>query len=522
MSHVPESLGSLCRKGAWAGLFALPVLICGTASGQQLTRHTIDSLAEAKVPMAFELFREYLSIPNDAHYPNDIRKVNAWLDGAFRARGFQTVELPTGGSPLLLAERSSPEAERTVLFYLQADGQPVSPSHWEQEDPYTPVLKAMGADGTWQRVPWSELEDDRDDELRIFARSASDSKGPNVQFLVAVDAMDDAGVIPDFNIKVIVDMEEEIGSPHLPDAVQRFRNRLSADMLVILDGPPHISHRPTLKFGARGIATFTVTTFGPRVPLHSGHYGNYVPNPALRLAQILASLKDERGRVTIAGFYDGVELDATTRAALALVPDDEVAIREKLGISETDDVGTSLQEAVQYPSLNIRGLSSGWVGAQRRTIVPATATAEVDIRLVLETDPVRLLRLVRDHIEGLGYHVIDRPPTDEERRTHPKIASLTSEVSYRAFRTSFDSAPGRWLSAALEHLYGKKPIQIRTSGGSIPISPFVSTLDVPAVIVPTVNPDNNQHSPNENIRVGDFVEGIKVVLAVLTQPMGSD
>lgn len=502
-----------------AGVAVLAIVSCGVALAQQLDRATIAASAEGQAPRALELFRQYLSIPNDAHHPEEIRRLFVWLDHAFRKRGFNTSELPTAGSPLLLAERAVSNAQHTVLFYLQADGQPVSPSHWEQEDPYTAVLKERRPDGTWGALPWDRLQAERNDEWRIFARSASDSKGPNIQFLAAIDAMDEAGVTPDFSIKVIVDMEEELGSPHLPAAVERYRDRLAADMLVILDGPPHISNRPTLKFGARGIATITLTTYGPRVPLHSGHYGNYAPNPAIRLAQILGSMKDERGRVTIPGFYDGVVLDAKTRAVLAGVPDDEGAIREQLGIAEIDDVGATLQEAVQYPSLNVRGLSSGWVGAQRRTIIPAMATAEVDVRLVLESDPIRLLRLVREHIEGLDYYVVARAPTDEERRTYPKIVSFTSEISYHAFRTDFESRPGRWLSAALKHLYGEDPIKIRTSGGSIPISPFVSTLDVPAVSVPTVNPDNNQHSPNENIRVGSFIEGIKVVLAVLTQPI---
>jgi len=223
--------------------------------------------------------------------------------------------------------------------------------------------------------------------------------------------------------------------------------------------------------------------------------------------------------VTIPGFYNGITIDEATRDVLARVPDDEQAIWSALGIATTDNIGNSLQEAVQYPSLNIRGISSGWVGAQRRTIIPATATAEADVRLVMETDPDRLLRLIRDHITSLGYHVLDREPTENERLTYPRLATFTSSISYGAFRTDFDSEPGLWLSAALAHLYGEEPIKIRTSGGSIPISPFVQTLGVPAVGVPTVNPDNNQHSPNENIRLGNFIEGIRVLIAVLAQNM---
>lgn len=502
-----------------AALALLLTTPAGPAVAQHLSRAEIDRYAEAQARPAITLFRDYLRIPNDAHRPADIRRLVDWLARAFRERGFRTRELRTAGSPLLFAERRFAGARRTVLVYLQADGQPVDPSAWEQDDPYEPVLKERAPGGGWRAIPWDRLDATRDPEWRIFARSASDSKGPNVQFLAAIDAMLAAGFEPDVNLKVVVDTEEEMGSPNLAAAVERFRDVLAADMMVILDGPPHISERPTLKFGARGIATVTLTAYGPRVPLHSGHYGNYAPNPAFRLAQILASMKDEHGRVTIPDFYDGVTLDRETREILARVPDDEPAIRRALGIGTIDSVAPTLQQAVQYPSLNIRGLASGWVGEQSRTIVPATATAEIDVRLVLESDAPRLLQSIRRHVEGLGYHVLDRPPTDAERSTHPRVISFTSDISYPAFRTDFDSEPGRWLSRALDRLYGEEPIKIRTSGGSIPIAPFVNTLNVPAVSVPTVNPDNNQHSPNENIRLGTFLEGIRVILAVLAEPV---
>ncbi len=512
--------GRSVALGAFASLVACASLPCSPAGAQQLSRDRIHALAERQTFPALRMYRDFLSLPNDAHFPADIEKVVEWLEGAFHARGFATRRLPTAGSPLLFAERGSARAQRTVLFYLQADGQPVDPSQWRQESPYIPVLKQRTRDEAWEELPWDRLEGAWDEEWRIFGRSTSDSKGPIVQFLAALDALADANLLPDYTVKVIVDTEEEMGSPNLPEAVEGNRELLAADMLVILDGPPHYSNRPTLKFGARGIAQLTLTTYGPRVPQHSGHYGNYAPNPALRLAQILASMKDEHGRVTIPGFYEGVVLDADTRAALERVPDDEVELGRRLGITAIDSVGGNLQEAVQFPSLNIRGMSSGWVGSEARTIVPATATAEVDVRLVAESDPERLLALIRQHVEGLGYYVIDQAPTEEERLAHGKIATFTSSVSYLAFRTDFTSLPGRWLARAYEHLYGEEPIRIRTSGGSVPISPFIQTLGVPAVSVPTVNPDNNQHSPNENLRLGNFVEGVRVILAVLAQDFG--
>jgi acetylornithine deacetylase/succinyl-diaminopimelate desuccinylase-like protein len=491
----------------------------GAGARAQLPPDAIRRHADDQVPRALELFREYLALPNDANNIEDLTHLIGWLEAQFAARGFETRQLETERLPLILAERSAPGATRTALVYLQADGQPVDPGRWDQPDPYEAVLKRRTDDGGWETLPWSRLEGDRHPEWRIFARSASDSKAPNIQFLAAIDALDAAGVTPDVNLKVIVDPEEEMALAHLPRDVVRYRDLLAADMLVIFDGPPHVSNRPTLVFGARGIATFRLTTYGPRVPQHSGHYGNYLPNPGVRLARILASLKDDAGRVTIPGFYDGITIDDETRAVLARVPDDEAAILDAMGVAEPDGVAPTLQEAIQYPSLNVRGLASGWVGDQVRTIIPGTATAEVDVRLVKESDPERLIRSIREHIEGLGYRVLDRAPTDEERRTHPRLATFESDISYGAFRTAFDSEPGRWLAAGMTHLFGQMPILIRTHGGSVPIAPFVSTLGVPAVLVPSVNPDNNQHSPNENIRLGNFEEGIAIILAVLAQPL---
>lgn len=479
----------------------------------------IQTLTQAHAHPALNLFREYLALPNDANFPEDIEHVARWLEQQFGQRGFALTRIETSGSPLLLAERRFSGAEKTVLVYLQADGQPVDPSAWDQPDPFIPVMKSLNGSGQWQIAPWPNSDIELWPDWRVFARSASDSKGPNIQFLAALDNLTEANVEPDFNLKVIIDLEEELGSPNLPAAVEANRELLAADMLLIFDGPPHASNKPTLVFGARGIATATLTTYGPKVPQHSGHYGNYVPNPGFHLAHILASLKSPEGKVLIPGFYDGVNISDDVRKILTDVPDDELAIQQQIGILQPDNVAASLQESLQYPSLNIRGLGAGWIGQQARTIIPDKATAELDIRLVKESDPEHLLQLIREHIESLGYSIVNAPPSDEQRRTHARLVSFDSEISYAAFRTDFDSEPGRLATAALNHLYGKDPIRIRTAGGSIPISPFVETLDIPAVAVPTVNIDNNQHSPNENLRVGNFIEGISMITAVLAQPL---
>lgn len=494
------------------------VLAPAPGMGQGSPSEIEERVAE-QLPSSLALYRELLSLPNDAHYPSDIARLVSWLETSFESRGFTTQRLSTGSSPLLLAERRVVGAERTVLVYLQADGQPVDSTQWEQPDPYEAVLKERGPDGKWRAVSWDRVSPSMDRSLRIFARSASDSKGPIAQFLSAMDRLAEVGVEPTVNLKVIIDTEEELGSPRLPAAVERYRERLDADMLVIFDGPPHSSGAPTIAFGARGISTVTLVTYGPRVPQHSGHYGNFLPNPALEMAELLASLKDDDGRVTIPGWYEGIDLDSSTLRMLAEVPDREDSLLAAMGVGRRDSVASTLQEALQYPSLNVRGLSSGWVGSQTRTIIPATATAELDIRLVIESDPATLLELLRRHIQSRGYTILDREPTEEERVSGARIVTMTDRTLYAAFRTDFDSDLGKWLTAALRQQNGSDPIRIRTMGGSIPISPFVATLGIPAATVPTVNPDNNQHSPNENLRIAEFERGIITMVRVLTEPV---
>jgi acetylornithine deacetylase/succinyl-diaminopimelate desuccinylase-like protein len=470
---------------------------------------------------SFLQLKELLSIPNDAHFPDDIEKNVKWCEAHFTKRGFKTQRLETPAAPLLLAEKKvdNPSA-KTVLIYLQVDGQPVDPNHWFQENPYEAVLKEHAEEGGWEIIDWSNLQEKPLDlDWRIFARSTADSKGAVNMFLTANDMMLDRKEQTNFNMKVIMDFEEEIGSPNLPKAVTDYKEALAADMLIIFDGPLHISGKPSLTFGARGISEITLKVYGPIFPQHSGHYGNWAPNPAVRLSQLIASMKDENQRVTIPGFYDGITLSDEVKEILKSVPDDERYINNKLGIAEAQKVAPTYQESLQYPSLNVRGFSSGWVGEETRTIVPATATAEIDIRLVLESDPDRLINLVKKHIESQGYHVMDRKPTSRERAQHPKICQFNSSTSYLAFRTDFDSEVGLWLDRALVKAFGQKPIKQRTSGGSIPISPFVNELGIPAVTVPTVQRDNNQHSPNENIRVGNYVSGIKTIYSILTEEL---
>ena len=489
----------------------------GFLTAQNISKIDLDKVTDAHFLNGIKILNDLVSIPNDSHDPSQLVPNIEWCETHLNKREWKVKRLETKSFPLLFAEKSVPNARKTVLFYFHIDGQPVDRKRWDQPDPFQPTLKKRNDSGQWEIIPMDLLQSAYDPEWRIFARSSSDDKGPFAMFLTAWDAMIEQGMMPNYNVKIILDFEEEIGSPNLGDAVSKYKDVLASDMMLIMDGPRHLSNEPTLTFGARGISQITLTVFGPRSAQHSGHYGNYAPNPAFRLSKLLASMKDDEGRVVIPGYYDGINLTDEERKILSQVPDDENEIRRSLGIGSMDKVGNTYQESLQYPSLNIRGMSSGWVGEEVRTIVPADATAEIDIRLVPESDPERLFGLIRSHIEKQGYHVLDRDPTDEERMKFPKLIKWEGSISYQAFRTPFDSEPGIWLNKAMIRAFGKEPIRNRISGGSLPIAPFVEALEVPAVTVVTVNSDNNQHGPNENIRLGNFKEGIKTALAILTE-----
>ena len=490
------------------------IFVCWSNQAQDL-----DELALEHAKMSFTELESFFSLPNDANYPEQLTPNLEWCEKAFAKRGYKTQQLPTATVPLLLAERNYSKAEKTVLVYLQIDGQPVDLSKWNQPDPYNPVLKRAADDGRWEIIPWELLQGEIDRDWRIFSRSASDARGPVMMFLKAMDIIEQLGHDPNFNIKVIMDFEEELGSPQLPKAVVQYKEELAADMLVIFDGPRHLSNEPTLTYGARGIATVSLEVFGPRTPLHSGNYGNYSPNPAVKLSQLLASMWEEDGRVKIPGWYDGIDISDEVKKVLAQVPDDEDQINKDFGIAKPENIGSNFQEAIQYPALGILGLEAAWVGKERRTIIPASAIAELNIRLVKETEGERMVKLLKEFIKAQGYFLVETSPTEAERAKYDKIARFNAKVSYGAFRTEFDSDIGSWLRRGMNRAFGENPIQIRTAGGSIPISPFVINLNLPAVAVPTVNPDNNQHSPNENIRLGNYIDGIKTITSILMEDL---
>ena len=455
----------------------------------------VRSWVNANQPRIVDELVQLLSIPNVAADRANIRRNAEHLRTMLQNRGFTAELLETAGNPLVYGELKAPGAKRTLLLYFHYDGQPVDPKGWQQPDPFKPVTR----DG------------------RIFARSASDDKAPIVATLSAFDALKSAGVQPTSNIRVIMDGEEEASSPSLVPAIAKYRDRFAADLMVILDGPEHSSGRPTIAYGARGITRMDLTVYGPKVGVHSGNYGNWIPNPAQRLASLLTSMKDDDGRVLVDGFNDGVApLTAEETAILDAVPEDAASMLKTFGVAEPQRAYPKLQLALQYPTLNVRGLSSAFVGADARTIIPDSATASIDIRLVKETPAVAMVDKVRAHIRKQGYHVVSTPPDDDTRMKHAKIARVvTIGEGLNAFRTSPLDPQGRAVATAMRHALGVEPVQLRTLGGTVPIAPFIDALGFPAVLVPTVNFDNNQHEENENLRLTNLFEAVVKIAAIL-------
>lgn len=501
-----------CAAFVLLGLFAFAPL----ASAQQDLFPP--QVAQKFAQGTFHEYLELLAMPNDAIVPADIQKNVDWLERAFQKRGFTASQLPNKGKPMLYAEwpKKVPGA-KTVLFYMHLDGQPVVPSEWAQKSPWQPVVKKRNASGSWEIVGDELLFAEKlDPDLRVFARASSDDKGPIMMFLAAFDGMKQAGIDPSINVKVLLDSEEEKGSPSIPAVVQANKALLQSDGIVIHDGPRHQSERPTLIFGNRGATRVTLVVYGPKQPLHSGHFGNYVPNPAIRLARLIASMKDDEGRVTVPGYYERIKLSDAEKKILADTGDDEAAIRRRTGIKIAEIVGGTYQEALQYPSLNVRGMAAASVGDKASNIIPHLAIAEFDLRTTPEAPPEYLFGLVQKHIEAQGYHLVKGEPTDTDRATFDKLASLTMGSAGRAVRTPLESPLGKWVYDSLVRTSGgANPVRIRMMGGSVPTDSLVEILGAPFVIVPLVNGDNNQHTFDENMRIGHYVEGIRTVIGLL-------
>jgi acetylornithine deacetylase/succinyl-diaminopimelate desuccinylase-like protein len=465
-------------------------------------------------------FVSFLSIPDVAADSVNIQKNAAFIQQMMRDRKIGNVQLLTGKKgypPAVYGEIIVPGAKQTIGFYAHYDGQPVNPAQWAKGlSPFTPVLFDGSLLDQGRPIPFPTTGG-YSPQWRIYARGASDDKAGVIAILNAYQALSANGIIPGSNIKFLFEGEEEAGSIHLGDIFEANTGLLRSDCWIICDGPVHQTGRKQIVFGVRGDSHLDLTVYGPKRPLHSGHYGNWANNPAMMLVKLLSSMKDDSGRVTIKGFYDDVQaLSPTEVKALQDVPSVDEQMKEELGLASTEMAGKSLSEAINLPSLNINGIQSGNVGSQASNQIPTYATAVLDLRLVLGNDWKRQQQKVIDHIRSQGFTILDHDPTDAERRQYPRLIKVIMPVgSYNAQRTPMDLPVIQKIRAAVQGTSPDPLVLQPTSGGSLPLFLFEKYLQAHTITVPLANHDNNQHAENENIRLLNLWNGIESMAAIM-------
>ena len=466
-------------------------------------------------------FIALLSIPNVAADRDNIRRNASLIVEMMQRRALnprlleaQTPDTP----PAVYGEWKTPGAQRTLVLYAHYDGQPTDPKQWTGTLPWQPVFRSAAIEAGGQILLLDSDKRPLEPDWRIYARSASDDKAGVIAILTAFDALKANSIALSSNIKFFFEGEEEAGSPHLGEIINLNKGLLEADAWIICDGPVHQSGRKQVVFGARGDTNVDLTVYAAKRPLHSGHYGNWSPNPAMMLAQLLASMKDDEGRVTILDWYkDVAPLGDAERRAIADAPKYDAELMTQLGIRRTEGGGQSLMDLINIPSLNINGFGSGDIGSLARNVIPTTATAVLDLRLVKGNDHRRQVQRLIEHIRKQGYQVIDRDPTDADRAQYSMIAKVKARSGgYNAERTRMDLPISLAVIEAVQSTSTDNIVRMPTSGGSLPLSIITENLRTVTISVPIANYDNNQHAENENLRLQNLWEGIETFAALMT------
>ena len=500
-------------------ILVISLLFSAIAFAQTQDLEKIHSYREKNEASIYSDFISFLKIPNVATDTVNIRKNAEFLVQFMNARGISDVQLLEADDknvpPVVYGAIKVPGATETVIFYAHYDGQPVNPALWANGlHPFQPQLVSgrIDEEGSIQ----TSVNFPVNDNWRTYARGASDDKAGVMAILNAFTAIKESGLKFPYNIKFFFEGEEEQGSTHLHQILDKYRSQLQSDLWIICDGPVHQSGRKQIVFGARGDAHLTLKVYGPKNPLHSGHYGNWVPNPVMILSKLLASMKDDNGRVTIKDFYnDVIPLSATEKQALKNIPAVDEELKKKIGFAKEEMNGKSLMESINLPSLNVNGIESSNVGTIQANVIPISATAVIDLRLVLGNDWKRQQQKVIDHIIKQGFYVTENEPTDEERSSHPKIVQVKRGMGDNAERTSMDWPGAKSVVAAVQQTTKDRVLQVPTLGGSLPLEDFVKVLNAKFLIVPIANYDNNQHAENENIKLRNFWEGIDMMAAIM-------
>jgi acetylornithine deacetylase/succinyl-diaminopimelate desuccinylase-like protein len=468
-------------------------------------------------------YREFVGIPNVGTDQAGIRRNAAFIVAMMQRRGIAAGLLEgrtPATNPAVYGEIRVPGATRTIVFYAHYDGQPVNPKEWaEGLDPWQPVFLTAPVGRGGKIVADWQPGDRIDPGWRLNGRASADDKAGVFSILNGYDALVKSGHRPTVNVKFFFEGEEEMGSVHLGELMALHREKLRSDLWIICDGPRHVSGRKLVVFGVRGDVNMNLTVFGAKRPLHSGNYGNWAPNPAQRLVALLASMKDGNGRVLIKGFYDDyVQFSESERIAIQEASYTDAALLQELGLRAPEVPGRTLLEGFELPSLNINGIASANVGRTATNVIPATAQATLDLRLVLGTDWQRQVDRVIGHMKAQGWQVLDHPPTDAERAASDQLVQVTVGPGYNAQRTPMSLPLAQAVIAAVQSTTPEPVMKLPTTGGSLPLSVIEEVLGAKVITVPVANYDNNQHAENENMRVDYLWEGIETFAALMTMP----
>ena len=462
-------------------------------------------------------FAGLLALPNLASDSVGIRRNADHLLQMLARRGFTNTRLLTvpGGPPAVYGELPAAGAKRTLVLYAHYDGQPLDPKQWTSP-PWSPVLRDKEPSAGGTVIPMPSHGGHADPEARLYARSAGDDKASIMAILVAVDAMRASKTAQSVNLKVFFEGEEEASSQHLRQILETYAPVLAGDAWLFCDGPMHQSGRQQILFGNRGVTSFELTVYGPTRALHSGHYGNWAPNPGVLLANLVASMRDDDGHNKVAGYYDDMTpISPAEHRAAAALPKFDPELRKALGLARTEANDALLAERIMLPAFNLRGMRVGGVRETGSNTIATDAYASFDLRLVPGQTPAHVRRLVEAHVRKQGYWITHDSVTVGMRLAHPKVARMEWTEGYPASRAPMDGPFGKAVLAALRDGAAESPLAIPTSGGTGPTYLFEQVLHVPMIHLPIANYDDNQHAADENLRLQNLWDGIETYAALL-------
>ncbi|WP_438315576.1 M20/M25/M40 family metallo-hydrolase [Sporosarcina sp. FA9] len=405
------------------------------------------------------------------------------LQEIMEGMGIKTQLLPTKGHPVVYGEIMNDPSNFTLLIYGHYDVQPADPLEEWDSPPFEPTIR----------------------NGKIYCRGAGDNKGQLMAQLLAIKSYQEViGDLP-INIKFVFEGEEESGSPNLASFVEENKDLLKADLVYTSDGPMHESGAPFVLLGVRGMLYVELTAKGGEWDNHSGNKGNIVPNPAWKLVELLNTMKDSDDKILIKGFYDDLRIPTEKELELiSTLPFDAKLLGEQIGYKGFDMTAEEYYRKLTLePTINIAGFHSGYGGEGSKTIIPATAKLKMDMRLVVDQDP-------EDIYEKFQKHVAKYAPDVE----------VTCHSMMKPSRTPSDSKVVETIKQAVEKAYKQPPILQPSLGGSLPDYVWTQILGVPSVIVPYANFDEANHSPNENIGIENFFNGILCTCHVIEELAG--